>query len=387
MQLSFNSRKLTPCLIVFICLIIISAWEFYLFRRHCPSAPVKSPDPLYVEAEGRIVQLSEIQSIQDQFQGSFFFIHTSEETVLPPFYSCSVESTSLLHPNHAVFVFSRKLTVEALSWFSQPNIFIVRFTWDSLFQGVFWYSHNQGKGHPNWVFDLSDAFRFVILEKFGGVYQDLDSVPIKSFSSFGFNNTLASEGCVSLRTPVSSIPDKAPISSYLAGGNDSRSLAQCSQGQFAMPVPGVMVMEKGHPFLRFMIDNFERYYNGKLWGSIGPTALFKAFYTVDRQLVQDVQVANVNAFLPFHMGDILWERKWVPYTEMRAQKLPFEVYAAHFYGKTRAVFCDLIPWDPSDRSSHIFEDVFSRHCPISHSRVHHECYLRALTPFCQRTGS
>ncbi|XP_023239146.1 lactosylceramide 4-alpha-galactosyltransferase-like [Centruroides sculpturatus] len=102
--------------------------------------------------------------------------------------ACAVESTARHHPSFLIKVLmftshsDIKINFEIL-----PNVIIQRENFEKLFQNtplLEWYRQKKWNQSSYKIYHLSDATRYALIWKYGGIYLDLDIVMLKTFPSY-----------------------------------------------------------------------------------------------------------------------------------------------------------------------------------------------------------
>ncbi|CAF1229966.1 unnamed protein product [Adineta ricciae] len=129
-----------------------------------------------------------------------FFVQTSENVDILSRHACSIESAARLHPDGFIFVLMRSqyVLIKSSAYIhlhSYSNIHIVHFTEEDVYSGTSLTRLNQTKRKQYIryfsISHMSDFIRTALLYKYGGIYFDLDVIPIKKFHHF--RNTVALE--------------------------------------------------------------------------------------------------------------------------------------------------------------------------------------------------
>ncbi|CAF3827323.1 unnamed protein product [Adineta steineri] len=133
-------------------------------------------------------------------QLKIFFVQTSENEDIISRHACSIESAARLHPNGLIFIFMRSKYIHVRKGAfnrirSYTNIRFVHFNEYDIYAGTTLSRLNETKRtqfiHYFAISHMSDFIRTALLYKYGGIYFDLDVIPLKTFSSF--INTVALE--------------------------------------------------------------------------------------------------------------------------------------------------------------------------------------------------
>ena len=183
-----------------------------------------------------------------------FFVQTSENEDLLSRHACSIESAARLHPHGLIFVLMRSKYVHLkkgsfIRLHTYTNIRFVHFNEYDVYSGTTLSRLNETK-HTQFIryfaiSHMSDFIRTALLYKYGGVYFDLDLIPLKSFSLF--SNTVALES------------------------DDGVNVA-------------VLAFEKHHIALDLQMDIqlalVDTHFNAFCWNCVGPSALSDALKRV-----------------------------------------------------------------------------------------------------------
>eukprot|EP00033_Pygsuia_biforma_P001640 GCRY01001842.1.p1 GENE.GCRY01001842.1~~GCRY01001842.1.p1 ORF type:complete len:356 (+),score=8.59 GCRY01001842.1:234-1301(+) len=314
------------------------------------------------------ISFTEVSFIASSYQSRpFLFVHSSFETKLPPFLICSIESTALLHPDSPVFLFSETLGDDLLLFLNFHNVYVVHFLWPELFghsELGLWYSELP-QTYSNKAADLSDAFRFSSLHQFGGVYQDLDSVPIRNLNNL--SNVVPTEGCFK-GSPITSLNNIPVTYQYTQASNN-----YCPEGWQLHPVTGILIMDKDNPILTAVIDNSRLLWKKNFWGSIGPWALHKVVYLESGEYNSAITLAPPSAFLPIMYEEtdkFVSPNTWTLYQGFFSLNESSTVYTFHWYQSVQKQSCKLL-----GRHT-LVEEIMFNHCPLTLNLHYTECANR-----------
>lgn len=215
---------------------------------------------------------------------------------------------------------------------------------------------------------MTDAARFSLLYKYGGVYSDLDTITLKSFEPLiKQNNVNGGAG-------------------YLYEEGDSLGA-------------GVLLFKSAHPFLKHLLERLSKSYDPYEWGSAGPLMLisslkdycqtdniYKKLVTttpgksVDliNKILDDIQESRValcqdiviypeNYFYPYHYRRDL-PQVFEPQSVLNISRM-MDVYSIHLYGK----FSTRIKVKPGDKS--LFDYLASVNCPKTYNFVKSNSFI------------
>jgi lactosylceramide 4-alpha-galactosyltransferase len=133
-------------------------------------------------------------------QLKFFFVQTSENEDILSRHACSIESAARLHPNGLIFVLMRSEYVHMKKGSfnrlrTYTNIRFVHFNELDVYSSTTLSRLNETKRTQFiryfTISHMSDFIRTALLYRYGGIYFDLDVIPLKTFSLF--TNTVALE--------------------------------------------------------------------------------------------------------------------------------------------------------------------------------------------------
>ncbi|CAF0722385.1 unnamed protein product [Rotaria sp. Silwood1] len=187
-------------------------------------------------------------------QLKIFFVQTSENEDILSRHACSIESAARLHTTGLIFVFMRSQYIHLRKGSfnrlrTYTNIRFVHFNEYDIYSGTTLSRLNETKRTQVIryfaISHMSDFIRTALLYKYGGIYFDLDVIPLKTFSLF--SNTVALESV------------------------DSVNVA-------------VLVFEKQHIALDIQMDiqltSVNTQFNAFCWNCVGPSALSDALKRV-----------------------------------------------------------------------------------------------------------
>jgi hypothetical protein len=129
-----------------------------------------------------------------------FFVQTSENEDILARHACSIESAARLHSNGSIFVLmsSKYVHIKKGSYSHlrpYKNIHFVHFNEQDVYSGTPLIQLNKIKRKQFIryfsISHMSDFIRTALLYKYGGIYFDLDVIPLRTFDLF--SNTVALE--------------------------------------------------------------------------------------------------------------------------------------------------------------------------------------------------
>ncbi|XP_064120791.1 lactosylceramide 4-alpha-galactosyltransferase-like [Macrobrachium nipponense] len=226
---------------------------------------------------------------------------------LKPRVLCSVESAARAHPDIPVTLLmtSRNVSDTALLQALKtefPNLQLLHLEVDHLFRDSileYWYKERMWE-HSYWPKShFNDILRWLILERYGGIYLDLDALVLRSLSS---------------------LPNSAGLESdkWVAAG--------------------VLKFSPGHDVIRGCIERIAEHFDGTVWGANGPEVLTEVLvHTCALRLpsgetpkCKDVKVMSPRAFYPIPWWD--WKRYVTENEDLSRELLNDEsVFALHVW--------------------------------------------------------
>jgi hypothetical protein len=217
-----------------------------------------------------------------------FFIQTSENEDILSRHACSIESAARLHSHGLIFVFMRSRYIHRRKGSFKHlqrylNIRFIHFNELNIYSGTTLSRLNETKRAQFIryfeISHMSDFVRTALLYKYGGIYFDLDVLPLRTFDLF--SNTVA------LETP------------------DGVNVA-------------VLAFEKQHLALDIQMDiqltSVNTQFNAFCWNCVGPSALSDALkricdehklhiHSKDRCQQIDIQPSFVFYPIPYQVNE------------------------------------------------------------------------------------
>ncbi len=223
-----------------------------------------------------------------------FFAQTSENEDILSRHSCSIESAARLHTNGLIFVLMRSKYIHLKKGsfnrlHTYTNIRFVHFNEHEIYSGTPLSRLNETKRTQFIryfaISHMSDFIRTALLYKYGGIYFDLDVIPLKTFSLF--SNTVALESI------------------------DGVNVA-------------VLAFEKQHLVLDIQMDiqlkSVNTRFNAFCWNCVGPSALSdalkrvcdnKKLYVNSKDKCQQIDIQPSFVFYPiaYQVNDFIFKKK------------------------------------------------------------------------------
>ena len=298
--------------------------------------------------------LSNIRSFESKNASNFnfFFVESNQKRALMSSKQlCSIESAAKNNPQALVYLLTVRAsvepTVESILLNSYPNLRVQKFVAFDLFNRTplqDWWSRGDVFKSEYYVSHVTDAARFALLYKYGGVYSDLDTLTLKNFRPL--------------------IEQQQSGAGYLYERGDSLGV-------------GVLNFRAAHPFLDYLLHKFVNEYDYKVWGSAGPLMLIATLkeYCASENIYMtlkqnrsdakcdDLTIYPENYFYPYNYRANMNEL-FASNAKLDIRKLS-DTYSLHLYGK----FSDTFKIRPGDAS--IYDFLAQMHCPLVHN------YLKA----------
>ncbi|CAN7998178.1 unnamed protein product, partial [Ixodes hexagonus] len=204
---------------------------------------------------------------------SIWFIESSGSQVLKFGQACAVESASLHNPAHAVTLLTTGNLAADCEYCrilsTLPNFRTTRADTKNVFLSSpleAWYESKKYEQSKYPVEHLSDVLRYLTLWRHGGIYLDLDVITLKSLD--GLTNCLVLE-------------------------------------EKCRPTNCVLIFDRGHRFLKIIMEECSEAYDPNEWTTCGPD-LLQHLYLNGESSAQDLTFLKAETFLA-----IEWKRwKW-----------------------------------------------------------------------------
>ncbi|XP_057245453.1 lactosylceramide 4-alpha-galactosyltransferase-like, partial [Malurus melanocephalus] len=272
--------------------------------------------------------------------GNVFFVDTSEQTNISYVFSCSVESAARTHPGSRVVVLMKGLASANTSlpehWaFSLlkcfPNVEIRPLDPTELFSGTplaQWYLNPERRQEPYFLNVLSNACRYVLMWKFGGIYLDTDFIVLKNLENL--TNAIGIQCHDELNQAFLSFKPK-------------------------------------HEFMELCMQDFVQNYNGRAWGHQGPglvTRVFKKWCSL--KTITSMSCKGVRALAPEAVYPIPWQhwrKLFESISALDLHKLLKNSYAVHIWNKlSRKTKLEV-------SSQALLAQLYSQFCPATYAKM------------------
>ncbi|XP_018429538.1 PREDICTED: alpha-1,4-N-acetylglucosaminyltransferase-like, partial [Nanorana parkeri] len=271
------------------------------------------------------------------------FVETTDRMEPPSLVLCAIEAAARVYPDRPVAFFMKGLediiTEEdekrakerfpSLSPFGNVYLFPLRM--DQLFNNTpikSWFDKVDPRKEIYWTHVSSDACRFAMMWKYGGIYMDTDVISLRP------------------------VPEDHFLADETSTSTSSAVFGLSSHYQLAW---------------QFM-ENFVENYRGDLWGHQGPGVVTRVVKKLCGWPVfnstDDVMCSNISYFHPQRFYPILYP-SWRQYYEVW-QILPTfnNSYALHLWNYMNNKGISMVPG-----SSTLVEHIYQKYCPTTYEYV------------------
>ncbi|XP_073530404.1 alpha-1,4-N-acetylglucosaminyltransferase-like [Phyllobates terribilis] len=283
--------------------------------------------------------------IRDVLQkgNGILFVETTDRMDEPSLVLCSIESAARVYPDRPVVFFmkglgdivteddEKKAREQYPSLSIYKNIYIFPLRLEKLFAEtpfLAWYEKIDSKREVYWTHVKSDACRFAMMWKYGGIYMDTDVISI---------------------LPI-------PEDHFLA----AETLTTTSSSVFGLSPHHKLTWE--------FMENFVQNYRGEVWGHQGPGVFTRVVNkhcgVPEFTSVDDVKCAKVSYFHPVRFYPILYP-SWRKYFEVW-EKLPTfnNSYALHLWNFMNKERKSMVVG-----SNTLAEHLYKQYCPSTYEGV------------------
>ncbi|KAM9315810.1 alpha-1,4-N-acetylglucosaminyltransferase-like [Gastrophryne carolinensis] len=271
------------------------------------------------------------------------FVETTDRMEPPSLVLCAVESAARVYPDRPVAFFMKGLgeiiTEEeekrARKHFptllAYDNIYLFPLRAAELFKYTPfwpWYKKINPKKEKYWTHVFSDACRFAMMWKYGGIYMDTDVISLRPIPEDHF---VAAE---SYRTTSSSVFGLPPF----------------------------------HSWTWEFMENFVTEYKGEKWGHQGPGVFTRVVKKLCGEMTfmsnVDKKCANISYLHPHRFYPIFYA-SWELYFEVWNQPPDFsDSYALHLWNFKNKNGLSMIPG-----SNTLVEQLYKKHCPVTYYTI------------------
>ncbi|XP_068136510.1 alpha-1,4-N-acetylglucosaminyltransferase-like [Hyperolius riggenbachi] len=271
------------------------------------------------------------------------FMETTDRMEPPPLVLCVIESAARIYPDRPVVYFMKGLgniTTEeeeentrrhfpTLSSF--PNVYFFPLRMDELFNNtplMTWFKKTDPKKERYWTHVSSDACRFAMIWKYGGIYMDTDVISIR---------------------PI-------PEADFLAGEHSQSTSS------------AVFGLSPHHNLTWQFMESFVENYRGDKWGHQGPVVftrlVTKLCGTSVLESKEDTTCANISYFKPGRFYPILYS-SWKKYFEVWPNLPTFDnSYALHLWNYMNSEHKSMVPG-----SNTLVEHLYQDYCPTTYGHI------------------
>ncbi|KAM9316434.1 alpha-1,4-N-acetylglucosaminyltransferase-like [Gastrophryne carolinensis] len=271
------------------------------------------------------------------------FVETTDRMEPPSLVLCAVESAARVYPDRPVAFFMKGLgeiiTEEeekrARKHFptllAYDNIYLFPLRAAELFKYTPfwpWYKNINPNKEKYWSHVFSDACRFAMMWKYGGIYMDTDVISLR---------------------PI-------PEDHFVAAEN-SKSI---SSSVFGLP--------PFHSWTWEFMENFVTEYKGSVWGYQGPGVFTRVVKKLCGEMAfksnVDQKCANISYLHPHRFSPILYT-SWELYFEVWNKPPNFsDSYALHLWNFINRKGLSMIPG-----SNTLVEQLYKKHCPVTYYTI------------------
>lgn len=274
------------------------------------------------------------------------FVETTDRMDEPSLVLCSIESAARVYPDRPVVFFMKGLddiTTEddekkAREHFptlsSYNNIYIFPLRLEKLFADtpfLAWYRRVDPDREVYWTHVKSDACRFALMWKYGGIYMDTDVISIR---------------------PI-------PEDHFLAAET------------FTTTSSSVFGLSPHHKLTWEFMENFVQNYRGEIWGHQGPgvfTRVVNKYCGVPQfKSLDHIMCANASYFHPERFYPILYP-SWKKYFEVWSKLPTFNnSYALHLWNFMNKERKSMVP-----KTNTLVEHLYQKYCPSTYEAILNE---------------
>ncbi|KAM9316079.1 alpha-1,4-N-acetylglucosaminyltransferase-like [Gastrophryne carolinensis] len=269
-----------------------------------------------------------------------FFVENTDRMKPPSLVLCAVESAARVYPDRPVVFFMKGLddisTEEDLmrakqrfpTLSSYRNVHLFPLRMGLLLDQtplMVWFKNINPKQERYWIHVSSDACRFAIIWKYGGIYMDTDIISMR---------------------PI-------PHDHFLAAEKQHKT----SAGVFGLP--------PFHPMSWEFMENFVKNYRGKTWAHQGPGVVTRVvnkwcgmpvFNSVEDLMCTNIAYLNPQRFYPIYYSE------WMKYFEVWPEMPTFnKSYALHFWNFMNKEGKTMVPG-----SNTLVEHLYRQRCPTTY---------------------
>ncbi|KAM9316341.1 alpha-1,4-N-acetylglucosaminyltransferase-like [Gastrophryne carolinensis] len=271
------------------------------------------------------------------------FVETTDRMELPSLVLCAIESAARVYPDRPVVFFMKgledissvedeKKTKEHFPTLASfQNIYLFPLRLETLFNNtplLPWFKKVDPDQEVYWTHVTSDACRFAMMWKYGGIYMDADVISLR---------------------PI-------PHDNFLAAETEQQTSSS------------VFGLTPSHPLAWQFMENFVENYRGEIWAHQGPGV----FTRVVKKLcgmpifnsMNDVSCNNMPYFHPQRFYPILYP-SWKRYFEVWLEIPTFSSsYALHLWNFMNKDGKTMIPG-----TNTLVEHLYQQQCPTTYDFI------------------
>ncbi|XP_055930170.1 lactosylceramide 4-alpha-galactosyltransferase-like [Argiope bruennichi] len=326
-------RKLLGVFIIFVCFFFIYSPDSGKKASNKKSCKIVD----YACRDGNLLKgaLGDYYCVNE----SIFFVETSFSNVLTPRQACAIESTAHHNPSFQVYVLMTPIKaidfsdsyIKIIS--TLTNVHLVHITIEDLVCGSpvwKWFVSEKWKKSKWQASHLSDALRFFLIWKYGGMYLDMDIVCLRSMEHL-------------------------------------RNIAITENWERV--ASGILIFQKGHELMKRCMYDFVQKYDSSNFVANGPgtiTRNIKAYCDMDNIGKISGADCNVDILQPaaaFPIPYDKWQDYFIPTTNLNISLLFDKSYLIHVWNK----FSKISKMKVGLNS--LYELAMAQHCPLVYKHI------------------
>ncbi|XP_073481605.1 alpha-1,4-N-acetylglucosaminyltransferase-like [Aquarana catesbeiana] len=271
------------------------------------------------------------------------FVETTDRMEPPSLVLCAIESAARVYPDRPVVFFMKGLG--DIMTEEDENITRERFPALSSFQNIYffplrlnklfnntplmdWFEEVNPKKERYWTHVSSDACRFALMWKYGGIYMDSDVISIR---------------------PI-------PYDHFLAAEHSSSTSSS------------VYGLSPFHNLTWLFMEDFAQNYRGDLWGHQGPKLFTRIVVKLcglpEFNTIHDLMCANIPYLHPYRFYPISYG-SWKKYFEVWENFPTFNnSYALHLWNYMNSEGKTMVPG-----SNTLAEHLYQKQCPTTYDYI------------------
>ncbi|XP_040204660.1 alpha-1,4-N-acetylglucosaminyltransferase-like [Rana temporaria] len=271
------------------------------------------------------------------------FMETTDRMEPPSLVLCAIESAARVYPDRPVVFFMKglgdimteedehRIRKHFPTLLHFDNIYFLPLKMEELFMYtplITWYKKVNPKKEKYWTHVISDASRFAMMWKHGGIYMDTDVISIR---------------------PI-------PKDHFVA----AESTRVTSSSVFGLPPFHSVTWE--------FMENFVVEYKGYKWGHQGPGVFTRVIKKLCGEIVftflVDTVCGDIFYFHPYRFYPILYT-SWEKYFEVNENPPTFtDSYGLHLWNYKNKVGLTMVPG-----SNTLVEHLYKKYCPLTYGAI------------------